>query len=305
MIENQDPKWPGDRRSLQRGQRAGREQLGRRRHIDRCDSACPKTAVSYLTALTETDVRFKNQGLDAIEVQDNGRGIPKEDYESIGAPLFPFPPPSRWSTDSRSAPLRPPLRFTPPLRLCSSHSPLTSNPALKHHTSKLRTYTDLTALRTFGFRGEALSALAALATLTLTTCTAAAAPSGDLLAFSAAGALLPERTRVVAAQRGTTVRVERLFAPLPVRRHELERNGKREYGKVLALLQAYACVSTGVRVGVSNVMGRGRSVVFATNGNVGVRENVANVFGARAVAALVDLGLELEMEGGGERNDDG
>ena len=30
------------------------------------------------------DVRFKNSGLEAIEVQDNGSGISKENYESIG-----------------------------------------------------------------------------------------------------------------------------------------------------------------------------------------------------------------------------
>jgi DNA mismatch repair ATPase MutL len=35
------------------------------------------------------DVRFKNNGLDSIEVQDNGDGIAPDDYETIGrhAPL--------------------------------------------------------------------------------------------------------------------------------------------------------------------------------------------------------------------------
>ena len=33
---------------------------------------------------TSIDVRFKSQGLEAIEVQDNGRGISKADYENIG-----------------------------------------------------------------------------------------------------------------------------------------------------------------------------------------------------------------------------
>nr|CAD7445457.1 unnamed protein product [Timema bartmani] len=41
---------------------------------------------------------------------------------------------------------------------------------LKHHTSKLREFSDLTTVETFGFRGEALSSLCALSNLTIITC---------------------------------------------------------------------------------------------------------------------------------------
>lgn len=41
--------------------------------------------------------------------------------------------------------------------------------ALKYHTSKISTFTDLTSLATFGFRGEALSSLCALADVSITT----------------------------------------------------------------------------------------------------------------------------------------
>ncbi|KAF9959539.1 Mismatch repair endonuclease pms2 [Modicella reniformis] len=43
--------------------------------------------------------------------------------------------------------------------------------ALKHYTSKLSSFNDLAHVRSFGFRGEALSSLCALANLTVTTCT--------------------------------------------------------------------------------------------------------------------------------------
>ena len=32
----------------------------------------------------EEEVRFKGNGLDAIEVQDNGTGISKENYDTVG-----------------------------------------------------------------------------------------------------------------------------------------------------------------------------------------------------------------------------
>lgn len=102
---------------------------------------------------------------------------------------------------------------------------------------------------------------------------------------------------MVASQRGTTVVVENLFMNLPVRRRELEKNVKREYGKVVGLLQAYACISTNTKVVVSNMMAKGKKVVvFATKGNPTTRENIANVYGAKALPGLVALDLRFEMK---------
>ncbi|GAB1204946.1 hypothetical protein APSETT445_003611 [Aspergillus pseudonomiae] len=197
-----------------------------------------------------TEVRFKNNGLDMIEVQDNGSGISPENYENV---------------------------------------------ALKHYTSKLSSYEDLSRLQTFGFRGEALSSLCALSEFHVVTAQANQAPKANRLEFEPSGKL--KKTQIVAGQKGTTVSVEGLFKRLPVRRRELEKNIKREYGKVLNLLHAYACVSTGVRFSVKNTVAKTRNVVvFSTNGNQTTKENIANVYGAKTLLALIPLDLTLEFE---------
>ncbi|KAL9020198.1 MAG: hypothetical protein Q9185_002568 [Variospora sp. 1 TL-2023] len=199
--------------------------------------------------MARRDVRFKGNGLESIEVQDNGSGISAENYTTI---------------------------------------------AMKHYTSKLSTYDDLSSLRTYGFRGEALSSLCALSTFHIVTAQADEAPKATRLDFETSGKL--KATSVVASQKGTTVTVENLFTNLPVRRRELEKNIKREYAKVLTLLQAYACVSTSVKLSVSNVMAKGKKViVFATKSNATTRENIANVFGAKTLPALIQMDLSFSM----------
>ncbi|KAF9881394.1 putative DNA mismatch repair protein MutL [Colletotrichum karsti] len=196
------------------------------------------------------DVRFRNQGLDSIEVQDNGSGISPDNYETI---------------------------------------------ALKHYTSKLSTYSDLATLQTFGFRGEALSSLCALSQFSILTCLAQDVPKGTKLEFEASGKL--KRTHVVAAQKGTNVIVEDLFRNLPVRRRELERNIKREWNKVISLLNQYACIQTGVKFTVSQQPSKGKRIVlFSTKGNPSTRENLINIFGTKTMAVLVQLDMTLEFE---------
>ncbi|KAL8968446.1 MAG: hypothetical protein Q9183_002455 [Haloplaca sp. 2 TL-2023] len=218
--------------------------------VDLCSVVKELLENSLDAGATSIEVRFKGNGLESIEVQDNGTGISPENYASI---------------------------------------------ALKHHTSKLATYHDLSSLQTFGFRGEALSSLCALSNFHIVTARLDDAPKGTRLDFETSGKL--KATSVLASQKGTTVAVEALFATLPVRRRELEKNIKREYGKVLVLLQAYACISTSVKLSVSNVVAKGKkTIVFATKSNVNTRESIANVFGAKTLSALVPMDLEFELQ---------
>jgi DNA mismatch repair protein PMS2 len=80
-------------------------------------------------------------------------------------------------------------------------------------------------------------------------------PKGTRLDFETSGKV--KSKTVTASTKGTTVTVEQIFKNLPVRRKELERNIRREYQKVLNLLNAYACISVGVRFIVSNLAPKG------------------------------------------------
>ncbi|CAI7614098.1 unnamed protein product [Penicillium pancosmium] len=227
--------------------------------VDLCSVAKELVENSLDAGATTIEVRFKNNGLDLIEVQDNGSGISPDNYENIGA------------------------------------NPCARNSALKHYTSKLSSYDDLSRLHTFGFRGEALSSLCALANFHIVTAQANQAPRANKLDFESSGKL--QKTQIVAGQKGTTASVEGIFKRLPVRRRELEKNIKREYGKVLNLLHAYACISAGVRFSVKNTVGKTKNVVvFSTNANRTTRENIANVYGAKTLSALIPLDLKLEFE---------
>ncbi|TFK88963.1 DNA mismatch repair protein MutL [Polyporus arcularius HHB13444] len=174
--------------------------------------------------------------------------------------------------------------------------------ALKHHTSKLSSFTDLESVATFGFRGEALSSLCALAeSVSVTTATAAEAPVGTVIEFERTGRAKGKKGKA-ARQRGTTVAVSGLFKPLPVRRKELERNARREFGKALSLLHAYALVpcakeNKGVRLSVTNqTIGGKKTVQLRTDGTPSTRASVSAVWGPKALENLVELDLCFVVE---------
>ncbi|KAG6901142.1 hypothetical protein C0995_016557 [Termitomyces sp. Mi166 len=166
--------------------------------------------------------------------------------------------------------------------------------ALKHYTSKLSKFSDLTTVRTFGFRGEALSSLCALSEAFIVN-TSTEPPMGVSLEMDASGKVA-KRSKI-ARQRGTTVSVANLFKPLPVRRKEFERNVKREFGKALGLLNAYALIGTGVRFTVNNTADKGQKAVqLRTTGALSSRAVVAELWGPKALENIVDLDLMFEVE---------
>ncbi|XP_022640680.1 DNA mismatch repair protein PMS1 isoform X3 [Vigna radiata var. radiata] len=163
--------------------------------------------------------------------------------------------------------------------------------ALKHHTSKLAEFHDLQSLTTFGFRGEALSSLCALGYLTVETRTVSE-PVATHLTFNNSGVLVSERK--TARQIGTTVMVKELFSSLPVRSKEFSRNIRREYGKLVSLLNAYALIAKGVRFVCTNTTGKNvKSVVLKTQGSGSLKDNIITVLGMNTFNCLEPVTLSI------------
>ncbi|XP_022758013.1 DNA mismatch repair protein PMS1 isoform X2 [Durio zibethinus] len=161
--------------------------------------------------------------------------------------------------------------------------------ALKHHTSKLADFTDLESLTTFGFRGEALSSLCALGNLTIETRTKNESVATHLT-FDHSGLLIAEKK--TARQIGTSVTVKKLFSNLPVRSKEFRRNIRKEYGKLISLLNAYALTAKGVRLVCSNTTGKNaKSVVLKTQGSGSLKDNIIQVFGLNTFSCLEPLSI--------------
>jgi DNA mismatch repair protein MutL len=91
----------------------------------------------------------------------------------------------------------------------------------RHATSKLARKEDLFALRTFGFRGEALPSIGSVARLRLLT-RARGAPEGTEVLIEGGG---PPRAKPAGAAEGTSVEVRDLFFNVPARRKFLKSTG--------------------------------------------------------------------------------
>eukprot|EP00731_Ephydatia_muelleri_P020224 Em0012g1049a len=159
--------------------------------------------------------------------------------------------------------------------------------ALKHYTSKLREFSDLTSVATFGFRGEALSSLCALSDLAVTTCHKSST-AGDRLEYDKDGHI-KSRTPF-AREVGTTVSLQNLFHTLPVRYKEFQHNLKREYARMIQVVQGYCLVSTHVRISCYNQAGSSaKQLVLSTYGNATIKDNILNVFGPKQLSQLVEI----------------
>ena len=166
----------------------------------------------------------------------------------------------------------------------------------KYHTSKISSFEDLDGVSSFGFRGEALSSLCEISGgFTVKTRTKDQS-AGFKIEYAPCGAV--KNSTSAACSVGTSIVVTELFAALAVRRREFKRTLKRQYAKMLSLLQAYALVSTGVRISCINVTGSGkktkRASVLSTQGK-DAQSNICSVFGSSFFRELSPLDTPISV----------
>ena len=108
-------------------------------------------------------------------------------------------------------------------------------------TSKLREFSDLTNIATYGFRGEALASISHVAHLTILTKTRDS-PCGYKCGYR--DSVMETGPSPVAANQGTTITVEDLFYNIPNRRAAL-RSPTEEHNKIADVVTKYASATKG------------------------------------------------------------
>ncbi|RCN41680.1 ATPase/histidine kinase/DNA gyrase B/HSP90 domain protein [Ancylostoma caninum] len=191
---------------------------------------------------TEITVTIKDGGLSLLQVQDNGKGIQKDDLDIVCE------------------------RFT---------------------TSKLNRFEDLQSMRTYGFRGEALSSISHVAKVTITS-----KPAGQQCAYQAKyidGK--PESIKASAGLNGTCIAAEDLFYNCPNRKKAF-RHHADEANKVTDVVMRYAVH----RPDVSFAMRRGGTGAdFRTSGRCSRAEIITSLLGKDCGGVSVKSGCEVKV----------
>lgn len=120
---------------------------------------------------------------------------------------------------------------------------------MRHTTSKISTFEDLSSIATYGFRGEALASISHIAHLTVTTKTKESSVAWR--AHYLDGKLAPAKPgqsaepKAVAGRQGTQITVEDLFFNVPTRRRAF-RSYADEFNKIIDMAGRYAIHCRGV-----------------------------------------------------------
>jgi len=155
----------------------------------------------------------------------------------------------------------------------------------RHATSKIRSGKDLDAIRSFGFRGEALASIASVAEITMTSKTKNET-TGNRIVVKAGNVLEFDE---VGASVGTTITVKDLFFNTPARYKFLKKDST-EAGYIEDVVEKLALVNTNIAFKYIN---EGR-IIINTNGDGNIVNAVYNIYGKDIANNLVNIDAEFE-----------
>ena len=157
---------------------------------------------------------------------------------------------------------------------------------LRHATSKIQTVSDLEAVTTLGFRGEALASVASVSAFCLTTSTGEGA--GTKVVVDGGG---PAEVSPTSHPKGTTVLVDRLFYNVPARRAFLK-GARAERVAILEVLTHLAVAHPSVGFRLTE---KGRDLLSLPASEAGdLLERLAQIHGVAKARAM----RQVEYESG-------
>jgi DNA mismatch repair protein MutL len=145
---------------------------------------------------------------------------------------------------------------------------------VRHATSKLTKLSDLDAIASLGFRGEALASIASVADVECTSAGARIRVRAGEIIEQGSGPLLP----------GVTLEVKDLFANVPARLKFLKSDAT-ELAAIKDVVSAYAVLHPHIRFQL-NMDGR---AAISTSGDGDRRRAVASLYGAPVAAELLEI----------------
>lgn len=157
----------------------------------------------------------------------------------------------------------------------------------RYSTSKLTSATDLEAILTLGFRGEALASIASVAQVTLVTRVQGETAGSQLRVEG--GQITSQES--VGAPQGTMVGVENLFFNVPARRKFLRSVGT-EKRHITALVTRYAMAYPAVRLRLTH---DGR-MAFRSPGTGKLKDALMEVYGLETVRQMLAVGEPESQE---------
>lgn len=165
-------------------------------------------------------------------------------------------------------------------------------------TSKLKSFEDLQAIGTYGFRGEALASISHIAHLAVTTKTYDSSCAWK--AHYAGGKLTPakpgqsEDPKPCAGRQGTQISVEDLFYNVPTRRRAF-RSASEEYAKIAEVVGKYAVHCQGVAFSCKKHGEAGAGVAVPANAKI--RDRIRLTQNSNAANELIDFQISSDQYG--------